>query len=342
MSSKRAAALVSPPEPAPDSVEQPGPVPRLILPRLVVLLVLGVAADLWSLRHLGIGLSSPGWLSGIVASVTAVSAWLDRLVEDEEKTRWEGKILSGLRLLLATPVIVILGLLLGIFTLSYSSVMVVSADGKVPRGVRLFPLGGGGKPFTLGDPERLVVYTGPFGQTFRLEVPGFLPNVVSVPVLTGLRVVPESDLQRVPTLLLRPPGSVLKMLAESGASLRLQVWKEDAWRPLGSFVCKRAPCPVGSYLVGRPQPVPLELLEQWRMELQAKGSEEEESARVMLAWKYPVMLAWKNPRHLKDVPAITPEMLVRAEARSRANKPIASARFLVGKGDFRDVALSKE
>jgi hypothetical protein len=335
MSSKRAAALVSPPEPVPDSVEKPGPVPRPILPRLVGLLILGVAADLWSLRHLGIGLSSPGWLSTIVASVTGVSAWLDRLVDEEEKKRWAGKVRSGLRPLLATPVMVILALSLGIFALSYSSVMVISADGKVPQGVRLVPLGGGGKPFAIGDPQRLVVYTGPFGQTFRLEVPGFLPKVVSVPVLQGLRVVPESDLQRTPTLLLRPPSSVLKLLAVPGASLRLQVWKEGAgWRPHGSFTCARTPCPAGSYLVGRSQPVPPELLAQWRMELQANSSEEGEIARVLLAWK--------NPRHLKGVPAVTPEMLVRVEAFSRAHKRVASASFLVGKENFQDVALRKE
>jgi hypothetical protein len=310
-------------------------VSQQILPRLALLLVIGVAADLWCTRHFGVGVSNPGGLSAIVVAFTAVAGLLDHLVEKEEKEQWAAGVRSFLRQVLALPVVVILALLLAIFAFSYSSVMVVSAAGETPKGVKLVPLGGGGRPFSSGDPRRLVAYTGPFGERFRLEVPGYLPKVVTVPVLTGLHVVPESDLQRIPTLLLRPPGSVLKLMAVPGASLHLSVRKDGAWRPFGpdpAFVCQRLPCPAGSYLVGRPQPVPPEILVQWRMELQVNGPEEEEIARTILAWK--------NPQHLKDVPPVIPEMEIQVEVRSRADQPLASAHFVVGKEDFQDIAMS--
>lgn len=308
-----------------------------ILPRLVLLLAVGVAADLWCSRHLGVGLSNPGVLSALVAAVTFVAGKLANLVEKKEKERWAAKVRSFLRQFLSMPMVMVLALLLVIFALSYSSVMVVSEAGKVPKGVTLVPLGGGGNAYSWGEPKRLVAYTGPFGERFRLEVPGYLPKVVTVPVLTGLHVVPESDLQRIPTLLLRPPGPILKLMAVPGASLHLSVLKDGAWRPFGpdpAFVCQRFPCPAGSYLVGRPQPVPPEILAQWRMELQVNGPEEEEIARTILAWK--------NPQQLKGVPPVVPEMEIRAEIRSRANQPLASAHFVVGKEDFQDIAMSKE
>src|SRR3954452_2491681 len=98
------------PPKAPVRREQPGAVSQQILPRLALLLVVLVAADLWCIRHLGMGLSSPGGLSAIVVAFTAVAGLLDHLVEKKEKEQWAAGVRSYLRQALAMPVVVILAL----------------------------------------------------------------------------------------------------------------------------------------------------------------------------------------------------------------------------------------
>lgn len=336
MARPRAAAHDHPPDDERDARARPEPAPQPILPRLLLLLVWLVALDLWAVHHLGIGLSSPGWLSAVVVAYSAASGLLESLVEEEEKERWTGKVRAFLRRALSLPVIVVLCLSLAIFALSYSSVMVVSADGDgAEKGVRLTPLSGEERPWRVGDPERLLAYTGPFGQPFRLEVPGYLPTVVQVPALKGLRVVPERDLRRPPTLLLRPPGPALGSLADQGAEVRIEVQDESGgWASLASARCYAESCRPSSFLVGRPQRVPSDLLGDWRLELLATGYQDSDPQLSE------ALLAWKRPKPLRSSRDLAPGTVVRAEVRSRSGEVVARTRLTVGEEDFLDVPMT--
>jgi hypothetical protein len=146
------------------------PVAGPVLPRAIVLLVLLVCLDLWTSRHLGIGLSRrPAWLGVITASWLAAASILDRALEEDEKKSAAKRVHDVLRRLLATPVLVALALALAVLGLGYSSVKVLGD--KEGRSAKL----GAVEPEqetgwrVLGEPGRFVVSS---GSSYRLRVPG--------------------------------------------------------------------------------------------------------------------------------------------------------------------------
>jgi hypothetical protein len=261
---------------------------------------------------------------------------IERFVQDKEKEQLTVATRRLGRFLLATPVIIALYLGSGIVFLGYSSVMVLSSQGEEVQIRRLKPLSGGGGTWRIGKPERLIVRVGPFGREFRLEVPDYLPTVVTVTPLTGLRLVADRDLRRSPTMLLRPPATALGAMEAQGASFRLLVSDgKGKWRLLGLEKCKVEHCAATSFMVGRFQPVPSALVNEWRLELMALDQMEESRLAE-------TVLAWKRPVYLKNIPVIVPGTLLRAEAWSRSKEVVASTEVLVGNDNFLDTPMVKQ
>lgn len=299
---------------------------RPVFVRAVVLLGLLVALDLWTSRHLGIGLSRrPAWLGVLTTSWVAAASLLDRTLEDEEKKSLARRVRDALRGLLATPVLVAMAALLAVVSSSYSSVAVLGEPEA--RTARLRPVAGESPDagWIVGDPPRFLVASGPFGRPYRLSVPGFLPAVLSVPAFRGLQIVPERDLRRPPTLLLRPLPAALGSL-EGGGSL--EVWTGDDKILDDSCGCRT------SYLLGRSQPIPSGALAEWRLELLALHAAPEDSdlfARTLLDWR--------KPRLVAPSLAALPGTAFTVFVRSRAGKIITRTAFTLSDDPFQDILL---
>lgn len=337
MSNQRIASGVS----SPAEAERPRPRRRKSRPffiRAVLLLVWLIALDLWAVQHLGLGLSEPGLLGLVVTSYTAAAALVERLAGKAQMKRIAERFLRPGRLVFEPPVLILLYLSLALVALSYSSVLVLTSEGKTIEGVRLVPLVHESPVWHFGEPRRLVVYSGPLGQPFRLNVPGYLPAILPVPPLRGARVVPERDLRRPLTLLLRPPVTALGALQDEGARLQLDFLDESgsSWRR-HSVVCPAFPCRQRSYLIGRWQRVPSDLLGDWRLEVLASGYPD----GAPQLWRS--LVAWKEPHRMKTpLPDLIPGRRLRAVALSGGGVAVAWAEVTLGEEDFQDIQMTKE
>lgn len=308
------------------------PVARPVFSRAILLLILLVCLDLWASRHLGIGLSRrPAWLGVITASWVAAASVLDRALEDEEKKSAAKRVRDILRRLLATPVLIALAFVLAVLGLSYSSVKVLG-DAEA-RGAKLDPVEPEQDPgwTVLGEPGRFVVPGGlASGRAYRLSVPGYLPTVLTVPALTGREILPERDLRRVPTLLLRPLPATLGSFGGGG---RLEVWAPGERRPIAGSACGcRA-----SFLLGRKQPIPSDALSRWSLELRALNAAPEGSSLLS-----ETLLVWSRPQHLKLSKDVLPGEALDIRVFSKAGKLVARTSFTVTEESFQDVLLLVE
>jgi hypothetical protein len=320
---------------------KPQPRPSSLFPRSILLLVLLVILDLWSSQHLGWGFSQrPQWLVAIVTSWTVVAALLGRLAERDEVESW-GRSLHQiarriLPVVLATPVLVVLWLVGTLIALSYSSVMVLAVPPVPLRDVELTQWTGGRggsrvTPFRFAAPERFVVRTGPFGRTYLLTVPGYLPELVSVPGFSGLRVVPERDLKRPPTLLLRPPLNALASLQDGG---RLRVWKVEGMKR--TLLASPAPCNCrASFMLGREQSIPLETLTLWRLELLSIPGFTAEMPQVSTT-----LYQWNRPRKIDTLLPLRPGMRIQAFVHEPTGALAAFADISLDEKSFIDAPMT--
>jgi hypothetical protein len=313
-------------------VVRPEPVAGPVFPRAIVLLVLLVCLDLWTSRHLGIGLSRrPAWLGVITASWLAAASILDRALEDEEKKSAAKRVRDALRRLLTTPFLIALALVLAVLSMGYSSVEVLG-DAEA-RGAKLGPLEQDQDPgwLVLGEPGRFVVHSGlSSGGAYRLKVPGYLPTVLTVPPLAGLEILPERDLRRSPTLLLRPLPATLGSLRDGG---RLEVWAPGEPRPIARSTCG---CRT-SFLLGRRQPIPSDALARWSLELRALNAAPEGSSLLS-----ETLLEWSRPRHLAPSRNLLPGTRLDVRVFSNAGNLVAQTPFTVTEESFQDVLLLVE
>jgi hypothetical protein len=308
------------------------PAARPVFSRAILLLVLLVCLDLWASRHLGIGLSRrPAWLGLITASWVAAASVLDRVLEDEEKKSAAKRTRDALRRLLATPVLVALALLLAVLALSYSSVRVLGS--AEARGAKLDPVEPEQHPgWTVrGEPGRFVVPSRlTSGRVYRLSVPGYLPTVLTVPALIGREILPERDLRKSPTLLLRPLPTTLGSFGDGG---RLEVWAPYEPRPIASSACDcRA-----SFLLGRRQPIPSDALSRWSLELRALNAAPEGSSLLS-----ETLLVWSRPRPLALSRDLRPGDPLDIRVFSKAGNLIARTPFTVTEESFQDILLLVE
>lgn len=309
------------------------PPARPIFPRAVVLLILLACLDLWTSRHLGIGLSRrPAWLGVIGASWVAATALLDRALADEEKKSMAKRSREALRRLLTTPFLIGLAFVLAVLCLGYSSIRVLG-DAEA-RGAKLAPFTKEQHPgwAVAGDPGRFLVLGGSSsGRAYRLTVPGYLPSVLTVPAFTGLEILPERDLRKSPSLLLRPLPTILGLLQDGGS---LEIWMHQ---PEGLRRIAREACGCrASFLLGRKQPVPADALSRWSLELRALNAAPEGSSLSQ------TLLAWNRPRYLVPAEALLPGTRLEVRVLSREGARFATTTLTVTEESLQDVLLLPE
>jgi hypothetical protein len=328
------ASVPSPPQPQPGV--PPGAPPRRetaetsLLPRMIALVALGAAANLWSEQHLGLGIHDPKLLGAAGAALAAGTGLLDKVAGKAERESFGAALQRLVRPLLATPVLAILYLSLAIVAASYSSLSILpESGGRGSLDVRVVASEDPSyeRRASGQGPLRIPLRVTSFGRAFRVECEGYLPRVVEVGPLWGARLVAGVDLKAPPSVLLRPSLEALRSL-DSGGTLTL--WKRDGDErvPLGAPVSQRS-----SFLVGPPRPIPAEASTRWQLELTAARLEPAEAARVLLEWGNPARVELDEP--------LLPGMWIEAEVRTRspANRLKARAEFEVGEQPLTEIAL---
>ena len=295
--------------------------------RFIALVLLAAGVQLWVNHHLGLSSQTP-WVALGLGTVSGVLGLAARLLDDGEKKGLAEGLRKVLRGLLHRGLLTWLWGLALVGALFLSSVMVIpeaAARGKATlRSVDGQLLGE--RSFADGI-ARFVVFTSPFGRPYRLSVHGFLEETVAVYPLTGLKLTPERDLRRSPSVLFRPSR-------EGVLALRSQGTFTVALKGPGGDDPLVAPQKghVGAFLLGRAQAIPPASVGLWRLELEGGAA-----SPALLAQ---MVLAWSRAQVLEPLRPLAPEMILVAEIRTPVGVVVSRAQVTLGREALTDVALT--
>lgn len=288
--------------------------------RIVLFLMLFVCVNLWTIHHFGISYGSLGWFNGVAIVLGGGLALVDKLFTESETRFLQKWLRKFARLLVSSKTLLFLYLVSIVVALTYSSAWIIREQEGEVLNVRLTPLNSpvsDGKDGTMNSGDQMLrfgVLTTVFGRSYRLEVEGFLPEIIEVYPLTGTKIYVRKDLRLHPAILLRPSIPALGSLA-SGGWLVLADCSDGESREILRAKGERT-----SYLIGRDQPIPERLIGNWRMELRAVGlTDGEVMARTLMAWYRPTRLPLRSELHLGRVYCAT--------ILTRVGKIVAEAEF---------------
>lgn len=310
--------------------------------RVLALVTLLVAFDLWLVRHTGYGLSDPravGGIGGAVFMVFGLFKSITSVADEGSWQAWTRRLIGGV---LDFRSLAGLYLVSAFVMLTISSVTVIPTLDWQGRKVELHPIDAEENPQTIqlcDQIHRQWVWVSPFGRTYRVKVEGYLPNSFEVYPMAGATIRPDKDLQRSPTILIRPTIEALH-------SLR-QCESEEGVKRCGWFrLCKVEPnaeCTEiarkhgysSSFLIGWPQAVPQDLLAHWRLELSVLVPQDAQKTVAE------TILAWKDTMLLSPKPSVEVGMTLRAEVytKSREKELVAAKTFTVPNAPFLDILM---
>lgn len=296
--------------------------------RFIALVLLAAGVQLWVNHHLGVSSQTP-WVALVLGALSGVLGLAARLLDEgERKGLAEGarKLLRGL---LHRGVLTWLWGLALVGGLFVSSVLVIPGDAGTGGRAALRSAEGqlvGERDLKAGI-GRFVVFTSPFGRPYRLSVHGFLDELVAVYPLAGLKLTPERDLRRSPSVLFRPPREGVQALLSQGTfAVALK-------QPGGNDQPLIAPQQghAGSFLLGRSQAIPLANVAVWRLELEGGGA-----SPALLAQ---MVLAWTRHRVVEPAAPLSPGMTLVAEVRTPVGVVVSRTQVTLGSESLTDVAL---
>jgi hypothetical protein len=188
------------------------------------------------------------------------------------------------------------------------------------------------------------VWVSPFGRIYRVMLDGYLPDLIEIYPLLGATVKPEHDLQRSPTILVRPTVKALQslgqcetVLSQTGGSV-----KRCGWFRLceidESGKCNEIARVEGhssAFLVGWPRAMPQGIMQDWRLELTISGASKVPviEAATIKAWKAPKLL---NP---DPSPKIGSRLRAEVYTKSEEKEIVASKTFNVTNTPFIDILM---
>lgn len=319
----------------PSAAFGPPPVPKSDWPlRVVALVPLVALALLWSNHHLGVGAGHPEAMAFVAAALPVALGVFAKFLDKAE----QDSLLAGLRKFLADHVtwllVLVLYLSLGAVALTWSSVLVLAEEGKGVGAVTLRALDAASAPALSVDardksePARFVVASRPFGRSFSLQVDGYVPQVIEVYPVLGLRVRPSRDLRRTPSVLLRFSGLAVGAWKDSGGA-EFRVLAIDAQG--GERLLTSTKETAWALLLGRGQAIPSTLTADWRGELIVKG--------VQGAQQELHVREWRRPRQLALQETLEVGTKVRVQLVNAQNVVVAQAEFFIGREELQDQAV---
>lgn len=290
--------------------------------------VLFIAVNVWTTHHLGWGLENPFGLAGVSAAVGLFLTFLEKLLSKTDVLKVS---------LVSIPIWVIgvFYLLFGIVAITRSSVLVLNEPGRAIVKPQLLRVGSGQEIQSRISEDgltRFVVSTTPFGQSYRLKVPGFREQALQVYPLLGVTVSPQRDLKISPSVLFRPPKSALVELDPKAGGIFLVQLADGAKRKTVAVDT----CHPTSFLVGQEQAIPPEWPEMWKLETESLGfaDVDKDSASTRLQWKRFTLL--------EPGVELQPNMVLEALVVTRAGITIARARTTLRADNLSDVSMTEE
>jgi len=297
--------------------------------RFIALVLLAAGVQLWLNHHLGLGSQTP-WIALGLGTLSGAVGLAARLLDEGERRGLAENLRKVLRVLLHGGLLTWLWGLASVGALFLSSVLVIpeaGARGKAAlrsvEGVLV------GERDLEDGVARFVVLTSPFGRPYRLSVPGFLDETVAVYPLAGLKLTPERDLRRSPSVLFRPSHEGVQALRSKG-TFTVVVKRPGGDQPL--ILPQQGH--VGSFLLGRPHAIPAASVGLWRLELEGSGASPALVAQMVLTWSRTRVVAPAAP--------LAPEMTLVAEVRTPVGVVVSRGQVTLGSEPLTDVALIAE
>ena len=214
---------------------------------------------------MGSGVEDLAKLLGAPLLLATATGALDFLLSERQGARVREQAKAWVkRRMLSTPFIVTLYAVTLPPALTVSSVNI--AAGLQQQTVTLDQGGDSRELKYEGTQLRELVWVHPFGSTVELRVEGYVPLRTTLYPVTGLRLRVERDLTTGTTLLLRPVGDALQLLA-GGSPLR--VLRAAPGRQCHELVAQGTGA--GSKRLGSPRDLPDGYLRLWDLELRGKS-----------------------------------------------------------------------
>jgi hypothetical protein len=302
--------------------------------RAIALVPLVALALLWSNHHLGVGAGHPEAMGLVAAALPVALGVVGKLLDKAEQDSLSAKLRNLVALNVTWFVVLILYLSMGAIALTWSSVLVVPDEGKGVGRVTLRAVESASAQVRTvegrerGEPARFVVASRPFGRSFSLHVDGFVPQVVDVYPIFGVRVRPNRDLRRTPSVLLRLSALAVGAWKDSGgAELRVLAVDANGAEQLITSTNE----PAWAILLGRGQAIPTTLSADWRSELVVKGVTEPEQERHMREWR--------RPRQLPLQQTLDMDKKLRVQLVNARKVVVAQVEFFIGREELQDQAV---
>jgi len=295
--------------------------------RFIALVLLAAGVQLWVNHHLGLSSQTP-WIALALGTLSGVLGVAARLLDDGEQKGLAEAARKVLRFLLHPGLLTWLWGLALVGALFVASVMVIPEAGATGKATLRSVDGAAlGQRDLKEGVARFVVLTSPFGRPYRLSVPGFLEETVAVYPFAGLKLTPERDLRRSPSVLFRPTRDGVEALRSRGS------FTVVVKRPAGDeALISPQQGHVGSFLLGRKQAIPPANVGLWRLELEGGGASPALLAQMVLSWSRKLDLESSQP--------LAPEMTLVAEVRTPANVVVSRGQVTLGSEPLTDVALT--
>lgn len=271
-----------------------------MLIKVVLLAMWAAAVDLWIAKHFHSGLGFDEVL--ILLGVPLGSAWFtgvfDFFIDPESQKTVKGYLRGWIQRQLNYRVLGLLYLGFTVFALTYSSLSITAIKPAEERVISLRPLSAP-EPVTsqtdkLEQTLDMHLFINPFSSQYELEVTGFLPKVVSIKPITGTVVIPERDLQKIPTVLFRPTPRSYTLLGSGG-------WFELYQRQNGQFLPAAEDQGTHAWFIGPRRQQPGMLLTNWRLEAEAIGFTGPALATLVLRWRNPRAMILQSDTGPDDV-----------------------------------------
>jgi hypothetical protein len=259
-----------------------------LVPLVVSLAVLAVLVELWLEQHANVSIAQPGYFAAIVAAVAIGFKVADYLLGKGATEGATTRVQSAVRALISVESVGILWVAAALLMLTRSSIEIVGDSPAESGHVTATPAYiATGRDADFGPDLKAArfpwVETSPFGRRYSISADGYVSASFVVYPITGLRLVLDKDLVPSPSVLFRPDPSAFGTLGSSGSRIKVSMVRGTTLDSIAGGVG------AASFLLGRAQPIPAEMLQDWQLELATfKG---DVAPDAMLGWRHPILLA---------------------------------------------------
>jgi hypothetical protein len=299
------------------------PLPSGTVTRGIALLVLVTLLGVWSWSHLGMQLRVPAALAGLTAALAAGVKLVDWLFGRHVLEAARAAVRNFLVRRVTWPALTATALLLVLGSGFVTSIAIEPEDGEQGGSIRVAPAAPGAattpRARAVTQPvERFLVLTRPWGREFVVGADGYVARTVAtVPLLP--RRVRLADMERIPTLLLRPGPAGLIALGDRAAIL---VHYAD---PAGAemLIAADSAGTAAAFYIGAAPHVTDAMTDRWKRDVADEG---DASNVIVDLWSRPVALQAKAD--LLPGGTVRVDIVQKGRLISRVVAPVADRRLL--------------